>query len=206
MHKPSINDLIKLYENIFFPFYGIKRDMYIPAENERRENDAEHSWSLAVLALILANTVDPKLRLDKVLSYALIHDLVEIYAGDTSVWAPKKLRETKETREKIATTKLRLNLLNYPDFFDLIREYRDQQNDESKFIYALDKLHNSLTVFSGKETYFRAHNKITKEQVDQKAKEQRAKAATHSGVVDYYDQLLKEVDRHPEYFFREAKK
>lgn len=49
----------------------------------RRENDAEHSWHLAMMALILEEYAAEKVDIERVLKIALVHDLVEVYAGDT---------------------------------------------------------------------------------------------------------------------------
>ena len=51
--------------------------------SNRRENDAEHSWHLAVMAIVLAEHSDKPIDLLKVLKMVLIHDIVEIDAGDT---------------------------------------------------------------------------------------------------------------------------
>ena len=53
------------------------------ADGSRRENDAEHSWSLAMMAVLFAEYVDDQIDLLKVIKMVLIHDLVEIHAGDT---------------------------------------------------------------------------------------------------------------------------
>ena len=61
-------------------------------DGSRRENDAEHSWHLAVMALLLAEYAEgPALDLFRVLKMVLIHDLVEIDAGDTFVYDPASI-------------------------------------------------------------------------------------------------------------------
>jgi 5'-deoxynucleotidase YfbR-like HD superfamily hydrolase len=112
-----------------------------------RENDAEHSYSLAMMAWYLIDTA--KLELDTNLStqYALAHDLVEVYAGDTHAFGSSPAKASKKLREDLA-----LNLLgeNYPEFPilpQLIHAYEQRQDAESRFIYALDKLMPSLMIY-----------------------------------------------------------
>ncbi len=71
----------------------------------RRENDAEHSWHFAVTAMILAEYADKEVDLFRVLKMALVHDLVEVYAGDTFAY-DEKGNEGKEEREKVAADKI----------------------------------------------------------------------------------------------------
>ena len=52
-------------------------------DKSRRENDAEHSWHFAMMAMILAEYADPNVDLNHVLRMALVHDLIEVYAGHT---------------------------------------------------------------------------------------------------------------------------
>ena len=70
------------------------------ADYSRRENDAEHSWNLALMAMVLAEYADPAVDLFRVLKMALVHDLVEVYAGDTFAYdeqgnLDKDVRETQ---------------------------------------------------------------------------------------------------------------
>ena len=75
-------------------------------DGSRRENDAEHSWHLAIMAMLLTEYADDKnFTLDKVLKMVIVHDLVEIYAGDTFAFDVKGNLE-KEDKEKQAADKL----------------------------------------------------------------------------------------------------
>ncbi len=67
---------------------------------ERAENDAEHSWHLALMAFLLEEYANDKVDVAKVMKMVLVHDLVEIDAGDTYAYdekgnAPKRERELK---------------------------------------------------------------------------------------------------------------
>ena len=52
-------------------------------DGSRRENDAEHSWHIGVMAMLLREYADPAVDVERVVKMCLVHDLIEIYAGDT---------------------------------------------------------------------------------------------------------------------------
>ena len=107
----------------------------------RRENTAEHSWHLAMFALVLAEWSDDPVDLTKVLALCLVHDLVEIDAGDTFAYDTSG-SATKATRERAAAE--RLFALLPPDqgawFHDLWLEYEAMETPESRFANAVDRL------------------------------------------------------------------
>src|ERR1700754_3897506 len=72
---------------------------------ERRENDAEHSWHLAMAVLLLAEYSDEPLDVARAVELVLVHDLVEIYAGDTSIYDSAALVD-QEARERLAAERL----------------------------------------------------------------------------------------------------
>ncbi len=75
------------------------------SDRSRQESDAEHSWHLAMIILLLKNELGTKFNVDKAIKIALVHDLVEIYTGDT--WPSNdKERKDKKIREKAAAKKL----------------------------------------------------------------------------------------------------
>jgi putative hydrolase of HD superfamily len=117
----------------------------------RRENDAEHSWHLALMALLLSEYANGRdLNLLHVVRMVLIHDLVEIDAGDTYCYDEAGYRD-KTQRETAAARRI-FNLLP-PDQAAEIRalwdEFEAAETPESKFANALDRLqplmHNVFT-------------------------------------------------------------
>src|SRR3712207_5365806 len=98
----SLDDIKSLFHKIIIPFHTIERDTTLPLANHRSDNDAEHSWSLSLMAVALAPEINPQLDVGKISIFATVHDLVEIYAGDTSVWAEPALQDNKAQREKEA--------------------------------------------------------------------------------------------------------
>jgi 5'-deoxynucleotidase YfbR-like HD superfamily hydrolase len=201
MKQPDLREVQRIFDELVFPFYGVKRDMYVPTEGNRSENDAEHSWSLAFMALMLTPKIDCKLDVQKVVTYAIIHDLNEIYAGDTSVWAKSEDRSTKQDREEASMEKIKLDFLEYPHLLKYLLDYRKRVDSEAKFVYALDKFHNWLTAYSGGYFKYKKVKKITQEQALKKLAEARPKAFIHPEVGKYFDDLIEAFKQRPEFFY-----
>lgn len=105
----------------------------------RRENDVEHSYMLALVAPEIAAFIRPDLNKEKIMSYALCHDLIEIKTGDVPTFnlSPAELAQ-KELREEAAKAEL-LNEL--PSGIAVrFREYVEQLTDEAVFVRTIDKL------------------------------------------------------------------
>jgi putative hydrolase of HD superfamily len=107
----------------------------------RNENDAEHSWHLALMAILLSEYAeDQRLDLLKVLKMVLIHDLVEIDAGDTFCY-DEAAHADKEERE-LAAAKRIFGLLpqdQTQELWSLWREFEAQETPEAKFAASLDR-------------------------------------------------------------------
>lgn len=107
----------------------------------RRENTAEHSWHLALFALVLSEWSDEPVDLTRVLALCLVHDLVEIDAGDTFAYDTEGTA-TKDEREQAAARRL-FGLLPSDQgamFHDLWLEYEAMETPESRFANAVDRL------------------------------------------------------------------
>ena len=110
----------------------------------RRENSAEHSWHLALAVLVLEKTAPEKLDLFKAIKMALLHDVVEIDAGDTIVYGD--LSNKKELEQK-ALERI-LGLLPEPLKIELSAiwtEFEEGPSPEAKFVSAIDRF---LPIFS----------------------------------------------------------
>ncbi len=120
-------------------------------DKSRRENDAEHSWHLAMLAIVFAEYAAEKtIGLARVIKMVLIHDLVEIDAGDTYLYDEEAGRDKAEREQKAAERIFAL----LPDdqkqeFHALWEEFEVRHTPEAKFAAALDRfqplLHNYYT-------------------------------------------------------------
>ena len=111
----------------------------------RDENVAEHSWQLTLMALLFAEYAPEGTDLAHVVKLLIVHDLVEIYAGDTMVLTDEEASATAE-REQKAGEKL-FGLL--PDdqklsFWTLWREFEERETAEAKFAKAIDALQPPL--------------------------------------------------------------
>ncbi|MBV8216100.1 MAG: HD domain-containing protein [Verrucomicrobia bacterium] len=135
---------------------------------DRHENSAEHSWHLAVAAMVLAEHANEKIDVSKVVRLVLVHDLVEIDAGDTFIY-DDAANVGKPAREQEAANRL-FGLLpeeQAQSFMALWREFEDRQTSEAKFAFALDRLmpilHNVFTQGgSWKEHGIRQEQALTK--------------------------------------------
>lgn len=119
-------------------------------DQTRRENDAEHSWHLSMLALFLSEHSNTPINVKRVVEMALIHDIVEIDAGDTFVYDTVHAK-TQKAREKLAAERI-FNLLpiDQKDYlFSLWVEFETLPTPEAKFARAIDRvqplLHNCYT-------------------------------------------------------------
>ena len=114
-------------------------------DGSRYENTAEHSWHLAMLALTLAPYADPAVDLVRAVNILLVHDIVEVDAGDTYIY-DNDARLDKEQREQRAAERL-FGLL--PDdegaaLRGLWDEYEARDTPTARFAYAIDRLQPML--------------------------------------------------------------
>jgi putative hydrolases of HD superfamily len=128
---------------------SVLRQSYL-IDNDRHENSAEHSWHLAVAAMVLAEHAKERIDVSKVIRLVLVHDLVEIDAGDTFIYDDAG-NVGKAAREQKAANRL-FGVLPEEQgqtFMALWREFEDRQTPDAKFAFALDRLmpilHNVFT-------------------------------------------------------------
>lgn len=106
-----------------------------------QENDAEHSWHMAVMAILLSEYASEEINILRVLKMILIHDLVEIHAGDTFCYDEKGNVDKFEREQKSANQLF--NLLpsdQAEEIMDLWHEFEAMETAESKFAASLDRL------------------------------------------------------------------
>lgn len=110
-------------------------------DDSRYENDAEHAWHLAVMAMTLAEYAnDEKIDISKVIKMVLIHDIVEIDAGDTFLY-DSELQLEKQGKESHAATRI-FGLLPEDQqraFLLLWQEFEARETPEAKFAATLDR-------------------------------------------------------------------
>ncbi|MCY3782323.1 MAG: HD domain-containing protein [Chloroflexi bacterium] len=127
-------------------------------EEGRRENDAEHAWHLGVMAPLLAEYAREKIDVDRVIEMLLVHDLVEIDAGDTFIY-DTAAREQQAEKERAAADRI-FGLLP-PDQAAALRaaweEFEARQTPEARFAFALDRLQPLLLNFHTRGHAWRKH-------------------------------------------------
>ncbi len=117
---------------------NIFRQNYL-ADGSRKENDAEHSWHIVLAAVLLKEHAEAEIDLLKVMTMALIHDLVEIDAGDTYAY-DDKAAETKREREVKAAERI-FGMLPEDQgayFRELWEEFEAYESDDAKYAHLLD--------------------------------------------------------------------
>lgn len=108
---------------------------------KRFENDAEHSWHLALMAPLLKEYVKEDINIEKVINMVIIHDLVEIDAGDTFCYDVKG-NESKRERELIAAERI-FNILPKDQadiIYSLWNEFEEMNTPEARYAASLDRL------------------------------------------------------------------
>ena len=107
----------------------------------RRENDAEHAWHMAIMAYLLKEYANEEVDIAKVMLMCLIHDVVEIDAGDTYAY-DKEAQKTQKAREEAAKERI-YSLLpedQKEEFTAIFDEFEAYESAEAKFAHALDNL------------------------------------------------------------------
>ena len=117
----------------------IKRSMWVKNE-EQFENDSEHGYQLALVALYIIEDNNLEMDAYKSMGLALVHDILEVHAGDTPVFASEEIKSTQDEREQEAIEYLKKQWPQMKLMLRLIDEYEIGVTNEAKFIYALDKL------------------------------------------------------------------
>ena len=135
------------------------------SDESRRENTAEHSWHVALLALVLADQADEPVDALHVARLMLVHDIVEIDAGDTFVYDTAG-RETQAAREEAAADRL-FGLLPDPHGPELRRDWDEFEagtTPEARFARAIDRLQPLLLNHASRGAAWRDHG-ITADRV-----------------------------------------
>lgn len=128
-------------------------------DKSRFETDAEHSWHFAIMALTLKEyAADPTVDINRVVQMALVHDLVEIYAGDTYAYDEKGY-ESKTARENDAADKLftKLPTEQGTQFRALWEEFEEASTPDALYASAIDRLQPLLNNYMTDGVTWREH-------------------------------------------------
>lgn len=118
----------------------IQRQTYL-ADASRKENDAEHSWHLALMAFVLSDYANEKIDVLKTMKMVLLHDVIEIDAGDTYAYDAVG-NQTKRAREQKAADRI-FGLLpeaQEAEYRGLWEEFEAMETPEARFANMLDKV------------------------------------------------------------------
>ena len=118
----------------------IGRQTYL-TDAKRKENDAEHAWHMAIMTLLLSEYANQKIDVLKTISMLLIHDLVEIDAGDTYAY-DEEGKKTQAEREQKAADRIygMLPEDQGKKLYDLWLEFEAQETPEAKFARTMDNI------------------------------------------------------------------
>jgi putative hydrolases of HD superfamily len=138
-------------------------------DSSRFENDAEHSWTVCLMAVLLKEYSNFEINIEKVLIMLIIHDIVEVVTGDTFLYA--KERDTAYLNEEVAARQI-FGMLP-PDqskyFYDIWKEFEERKTNESKFASVFDRFEPLLQNYKTEGYTWKKHG-ITKSIVLEKNK------------------------------------
>lgn len=136
-----------------------------PLGQDRYENSAEHSWSLALLALVLAKESNQPINIDRVLKMLLVHDIGEIDANDVFFF-DETARSAVKDQELESVTRI-FGILpeeQSAEFLELWKEFEYGTTEEAKFARAIDRMMPVLqNLYNNKQSW--TENNVTKEQI-----------------------------------------
>lgn len=149
MRSDRINEVLAFLE-VLDRFKSVYRAAYL-ADGSRREGDADHTWHMCLFAMLLHGESDLEPDLGRVLELCLVHDLVEIEAGDTDAHDIKGQKDKREREERAADE---LFSLLPEDLGRWLRglwdEYEEARTPEARFASAMDRLQAlAQNVFAG---------------------------------------------------------
>ena len=160
------------------------------ADNSRRENDAEHAWHMAVMAYLFREYANEDIDISKVILMCLIHDVVEIEAGDTYAY-DEEAKKSQREREEIAKKHI-FGILPSDqgrELETLFDEFEAQETAEAKFAKAMDNLQPVLLHEANGGGDWKEHG-VTKEQI------MRRQEKTRRGSEELFEVIKDIIDKH----------
>jgi len=158
---------------------------------KRMESDAEHSWHVAMFVMLFEKDL-PKLNIERVLKIVLIHDLVEIYAGDTFSF-DKEGKKTQKIREQKAAQRLFKKLPKdlEKEFWGLFTDYEELKTKEAMVAKSLDKVQPMMQHILNKGKTIREFG-VTQKVIEEYVKDYM----THDEILmSIYNILFSEIKR-----------
>ena len=170
---------------------SVFRQTYL-ADGSRKENDAEHSWHLALSAILLKEHMDAPVDLMKVIVMVLIHDLVEIDAGDTYAYDSEGAKSKRERELKAAERIFGILPKDQGTYFrSLWDEFEEYSTEDAKFAHLLDNF-QPLLLNDASDGKSWAEHGVHKAQVCKR----NERIADTSDIV--WEKMLEIMDKHVE--------
>ncbi|OGG62915.1 hypothetical protein A3I46_02880 [Candidatus Kaiserbacteria bacterium RIFCSPLOWO2_02_FULL_54_13] len=187
MKKPDIERVAE-FMRLLHAFQSVER--VIPAPNlTRKENDVEHSYTLTMFCWYLNDALELGLNKNKLLEYGLVHDFVEVYAGDTYVFDQER-KETKHQREEEARIRIAAEFPEFKSLHKAIERYESQGDPEAMFVYVVDKLVPMVTNYLQNGHSWKEMNVQHEELFALK----RRTIKNHEQVRELLEQLIQEIE------------
>jgi putative hydrolase of HD superfamily len=120
------------------------------------ENDAEHSYQLAMVCWAVNEQYDLELNDGLILKLALAHDLVEVYAGDTDAFDDKNKIANKKENEQKALETLKTDFPNFKELPQIIEKYEKQSDIEAQLVYVMDKFIADANIYYSAGDYYKS--------------------------------------------------
>ena len=160
------------------------------ADNSRRESDAEHAWHMAVMAYLFREYANEDIDISKVILMCLIHDVVEIEAGDTYAY-DEEAKKSQREREDIAKKHIfgMLPSDQGRELEALFDEFEAQETAEARFAKAMDNLQPVLLHEANGGGDWKEHG-VTKEQI------MRRQEKTRHGSEELFEVIKDIIDKH----------
>jgi len=187
----SEEDLNKLLSFVEFTHLAHKVERVARINGmDRYANTVEHSYQLALIAWYIIEKEKLQLDTNLVLRYALVHDLVEVYAGDTYFY-DLEAAKTKEKREEDARQTLQETIPDFTELHTIIEEYEKKETPESHFVYAVDKIIDPLNIYLEDGKLWK-EKKVT---LSMLLKNKTEKVKSDPTATKYFDTLVLELKK-----------
>lgn len=164
-------------------FRSTKRAIFA-VDEDRMENDTEHSYQLAMVTWYVIENENFKLDSNLAIKYALVHDLEEALNGDVHIFDDKG-REDKEAKEIEAMKKIKALFPSWKSYKKLSLAYKKQTDEESKFVNGLDKILPVLNIYLDNGRSWKKENIPLSKLVDNK----RVATKVHSFSTKMWTQI-----------------
>ena len=188
MEKEELTQLFNFFREIDKEKF-IGRQTYL-TDGVRKENDAEHAWHMAIMTVLLAGYANEKIDVLKTVTMLLIHDIVEIDAGDTYAY-DENAKKTQREREVKAADRI-FGLLpekQGKEFRELWEEFEAYETAEAKFAHVLDNAQPLLLNDASNGRSWAEHG-VHKSQIYKRNEH------TSEGSREIWEYMKKLVDKH----------